>query len=146
MAVCVMVVAACTGISAATGPAAPLPGPPGQGGARIWIYREYEPNESLARPYVRLNGMIEGISEPGGSFYRDIAPGVYRVTVDSVGEDTNQFVDVTVGPGQSVFVKVEVSRFWQGDLTYTPDTFYTREIPPAVAAAELARSRFYGGG
>jgi hypothetical protein len=141
-----MVVAACTGISAATGPAAPLPGPPGQGGARIWIYREYEPNESLARPYVRLNGMIEGISEPGGSFYRDIAPGVYRVTVDSVGEDTNQFVDVTVGPGQSVFVKVEVSRFWQGDLTYTPDTFYTREIPPAVAAAELARSRFYGGG
>jgi len=146
LAVCVLVMAACTGISAATGPAAPVPAPPTQGKARVWVYREYEPNESLGRPYVRFNGMIEGISEPGGSFYRDIAPGMYRVTVDSVGEDTNQFIDVTVGPGQSVFVKVEVSRFWQGDLNYTPDTFYTRVIPPAIAAGELARSRFYGGG
>ena len=146
LAVFVLVMTACTGISAATGPAAPLPVAPTQGSARIWLYREYEPNESLGRPYVRFNGMIEGISEPGGSFYRDVAPGVYRVTVDSVGEDTNQFVDITVSPGQSVFIKVEVSRFWQGDLNYTPDTFYTRVIPPAIAAGALARSRFYGGG
>ena len=147
VAVFVLVMAACTGISAATGPAAPVPASsPGQGSARIWIYREYEPNESLGRPYVRFNGMIAGISEPGGSFYRDTAPGTYRVTVDSVGDDIGQFVDVAVGPGQSVFVKVEVSRFWQGDLNYTPDTFYTREIPPAIAAGALARSRFFGGG
>jgi hypothetical protein len=42
--------------------------------ARIWFYRDYEPYETLARPYVRLNEQVVGISEPGGAFYRDVVP------------------------------------------------------------------------
>lgn len=114
--------------------------------ARIWVYREYEPFDTLARPYVRMNGRIVGISEPGGSFYRDLPPGTYSVTVDTTGHDVNQFADVAPTAGQTAFIKVESSKFWESDLNYTADTFYTRLIPREIAEGELARSRFFGGG
>src|SRR6266478_787003 len=68
------------------------PIPPGA--ARLWFYRDYEPSETLARPYVRLNEQVAGISEPGGAFYRDVVPAHYLVTVDSAGRDVNQFARV----------------------------------------------------
>ena len=132
-------------VAAAPVAAAPVGLPPA-GAARVWVYREYEPSESLARPYVRFNGQIVGISEPGGSFCRDVQPGAYRVTTDSTGTDVNQFADVTLAPGQTVFIKVEVSRLWESDLNYTANTFYTQVIPPELAQRELAHSQFFGGG
>src|SRR5204862_2972188 len=47
--------------------------PPGM--ARIWWYREMQPYSSLATPYVRINGAIAGVSQPGGAFYNDVPPG-----------------------------------------------------------------------
>ncbi len=126
--------------------------PPGM--ARIWIYREYEPYESMARPYVRLNGAPAGISEPGGAFYRDVAPGTYVVTVDSDGTDVNQFVTVPVAAGQQVYVKILASKSWDsgggggssgGGGGWARDTFYTWQIPPQAAAAEIARMPLYDG-
>jgi hypothetical protein len=125
--------------SAAAGSAPLSTAPPGA--ARLWIYREYEPSDTLARPFVRLNGAVIAISDPGGSFFRDVPPGVYTVTVDTVGHDVNQFVTIALAAGQTVFVKVESSRLWESDLNYTADTFYTRLIPPETAAREIARSR-----
>ena len=55
--------------------------------ARIWFYREMAPYSSLATPYVRLNGVIAGVSQPGGSSYRDVPPGHYHLSVDSYGVD-----------------------------------------------------------
>jgi len=69
------------------------------GVARLWFYRDYEPYETLARPYVRLNQQVFGISEPGGAFYRDVAPAHYSITVDSAGRDVNQFAEVDLGAG-----------------------------------------------
>jgi len=115
------------------------------GAARIWVYREYEPFETLARPYVRINGRFIGVSEPGGAFYRDVAPGSYRVTVDTVGQDLYQFADVALAAGQTAFIKVESSKLWESSLTYRSDTFYTRLIPAEIAEAELARSRLRSG-
>lgn len=122
---------------------AAAPVPPGE--ARLWLYRDYEPNESLERPYIRLNGAVIGISEPGGSFYRDLPPGAYAATVDSVGRDVGQFATVAVAAGQTVFVKVEVSKSWESTLTFAADTFYTRLVPPQIAQRELAYTRFTGG-
>src|ERR1700726_3614138 len=51
--------------------------------ARLYFYRDYEPYESLGRPYIYLNSQRNGISEPGGVFYRDIPEGTYLVLVDS---------------------------------------------------------------
>ena len=151
LAIIVVLLAGCAGYvapaSVAAAPVAAAPvGLPPVGAARVWVYREYEPSETLARPYVRFNGQIIGISEPGGSFYRDVQPGAYRVTADTVGTDVNQFADVTLAPGQTVFIKVEVSRLWESDLNYTANTFYTQVIPPEMAQRELVRSQFFGGG
>jgi len=126
--------------------AAPVSDPARAGAARVWVYREYEPYETLARPYVRFNGQIIGISEPGGSFYRDVQPGSYSVTVDSVGKDVYQFASVSLGAGQTTFIKVESSRDWESSLTYRRDTFYTRVISSEMAQRELGRSQFLGGG
>ena len=63
---------------------------PAPGMARIWFYREMAPYSSLATPYVRLNGVIAGVSQPGGSSYRDVPPGHYHLSVDSYGVDFDQ--------------------------------------------------------
>jgi hypothetical protein len=127
--------------------------PVSPGMARIWIYRDYEPYQSLARPYVRLNGAIAGISEPGGVFYRDVAPGSYMATVDSAGTDVQQFVSLAVAAGQQVYVKVLASGSWdsgssgeRGGSGWARDTFYTWQIQPQAAAAEIARMPLYNGG
>ena len=122
--------------------------PPAPGTARIWIYRDYEPYVSLDRPYVRLNGAVVGISEPGGAFYRDVPPGQYEVTVDSIGRDVYQFATIAVVPGQQVYLQVQVSRSWDSGGSkgaWEHPTFYTRLQLPEVAQAAIARSPFYGG-
>jgi hypothetical protein len=106
---------------------------------------------SLDRPYVRFNGRIVAISELGGAFYRDVAPGEYYVTVDSLGSDVNQFVRVGAAAGQQIYIEVQVLQYWacQGYDRHTQfcwPTFYTRLQPPQVAAAAIAHSKFYGGG
>jgi hypothetical protein len=118
--------------------------PPGY--ARIWIYRYDEPYVSLATPYVRFNGRIVGVSQPGGVFYRDVPPGVYHVTVDSEGRDVNQFADVAVVAGQQVYIQVQVSKDWncgggggsRGGGEWCRPTFYTRLQLPQVGAAAIA--------
>ncbi|HTT81415.1 MAG TPA: hypothetical protein VMF86_17235 [Stellaceae bacterium] len=132
------------------------PAPVPRGMARIWIYREYEPYESLATPYMRLNGAIVGVSQPGAVFYRDVAPGTYAVTVDSQGTDVNQFVTVSLAPGQQAFVKVLVSGTWDsgggggggngGGAGFARPTFYTWQIQPQAAWAEIAHLPLYNGG
>jgi hypothetical protein len=133
--------------------AAAVSGGPPPGYARIWLYRADEPYVSLATPYVRFNGRIVAISEPGGAFYRDVAPGEYDITVDSEGRDVNQFAHVAAVAGQQIYLEVQVSRSWDcgaggGDLGgggWCRDTFYTRLQLPEVAAAAIAHSAFYGG-
>jgi hypothetical protein len=135
-------------------PAAAMAWPPAvpplsPGLARLWIYRDYEPYDSLARPYWRLNGVIAGISEPGGAMYRDLRPGVYRVTVDCEGMDVDQFVTVGLAAGQQVFVKVLSNVHWDSGGfhggQYQRDTFYTWQVAPPLAIAEMARVPLYNG-
>ena len=125
---------------------------PGAAGlARLWVYRDYQPYDSVATPYVRANGVIIGVSRPGAAFYRDLPPGRYAVTVDSDGSDQNQFASVPLAPGQAAFVKVLSLNSWAsgggGNLGsgWTRDTFYTWWMPPEAAAAAIAQLPLYGG-
>src|SRR5712692_9859193 len=81
-------------------------------GARVWFYRDVDPLRTQARPYLRFNGAIVAISEPGGSLYRDVPPGHYHISVDSYGVDANQDRDVDLGPGQQVFAKIVSNDNW----------------------------------
>ena len=119
------------------------------GAARLWFYRDYEPYETLARPYVRLNEQIVGISEPGGAFYRDVAPAHYSIRVDSGGRDFNQVADAELAAGQEAYAKVVSLRSWLDDdnciLWSGCDTFYVWLIRPEEARPAIGKSPFYGG-
>jgi hypothetical protein len=125
-----------------------MPAGPPPGHARIWIYRLDEPYVSLARPYVRFNDRIVGISDPGGAFYRDVLPGRYRVTVDSQGRDVNQFARIDLAAGQQAYIEVQVLRDWDcstSDHDRCWPTFYARLEPPQHAVAAIARSTLDNG-
>lgn len=124
------------------------PIPPGH--ARIWIYRDYEPSESLNMTAVSINGAVTGYAQPGGSvFYRDVPPGRYLVSVESYGRDTNQSTSLVLAAGQEAYIKIELLRAWSstGEMTLIErDTFYARPIAPQLARDEMAHIRYYGGG
>jgi hypothetical protein len=121
------------------------PVPPGM--ARVWFYRTDAPYITRARPYVRMNGAVIGISEDGGAFYRDVAPGQYDVTADSYGVDVNQFPHVVLVPGETMYFQIFGSYSWasggSGRDDWTRPTFYVRAEPAEVAGPAIDRSHFY---
>jgi hypothetical protein len=115
------------------------------GDARLWFYRDGGPRETRERPYLRLNGQIAGISEPNGTFYRDVAPGHYTVTVDSyISTYGDQFAEFNLGAGQEAYVEVLSQQRPMGERGGR-ENFYTQLIPAEAARPAAARRRFYGG-
>ena len=144
-------VSACAGGGPPGGPAfaqvaAQLPPvPPDR--ARIFFDRDYEPYESLGRPYVLLNGEVAGISEPGGVFYRDVAPGRYVVSVKSNTFYPGQDKTVDIRGGQTAYVKVESLRSYNsGDSMYDPDTFAVVVVAPEDGQRDIASKRYFPNG
>ena len=122
----------------------PIPG----GEARIWYYRAYEPYAGKGLPAIAANGGYVGAAELGGAFYRDVPPGRYLVTVQTVGIDTNQTANFELAPGQEAYVKIVSLPSWDtgGDKNqWERPTFYAWLIPNQVAQADVARLSFYGG-
>ena len=123
--------------------------------ARVWFYRPIDAYDSLSTPYIRMNDAIVAVSIPEGASYRDVPAGQYHISVDSYLDNPQQDQNVTLAPGQEVYVKVISQRSWiQGGGSggsgegaggdYTKDTFYVWLIPPEVARADVAHSAFYG--
>jgi hypothetical protein len=143
---CLLATANCAQIPPTSSVAIPLIP---DGAARLWFYRDYEPYETSARPYVRLNDQVTGVSEPNGAFYRDVAPAHYSITVDSAGRDVNQFADVDLAAGQETYAKILSLRSWLAEDCMTwggCDTFYVRLMPAKAARADISHRPFYGGG
>jgi hypothetical protein len=133
--------------SAASYMATPIP--PGM--ARIWFYRDLNPNDVLATPYVRLNGTIAGVSEPGGAFYRDVPPGRYHISTDSYYSDPTLDRNVDVAPGAEVYAKVvPLENTVQGGGVvgggYRRDNYVVWLYPPEAARPAIAHSYIQGGG
>ncbi|HWB51697.1 MAG TPA: hypothetical protein VG651_21495 [Stellaceae bacterium] len=130
-------VAGCaTPLQTAALPAGPIP--PGQ--ARIWFYRIYDPSLSRNLANIDLNGARVASVPPGAPVVVDVAPGPYHIAPESVGVDTNQTRDVTLAPGEEVFVKITDDPSWisGGDVTaFHRDTFYAWVVPPQTAKAEM---------
>jgi hypothetical protein len=120
------------------------PVPSGQG--RIYFYRDYEPYESLSRPYLYLNRQVVGVSIPGGVFYRDVPPDTYEISVYSPGAFPDQFKTVAVKPGDTFYAKIQSLRSWfSSSRPFRPferDTFVVAIMDPNQARAELGNMRF----
>jgi hypothetical protein len=133
-------------------PAAPyLATPVAPGMARIWFYRDLNPNDVLATPYVRLNGGIAGVSEPGGAFYRDVPPGRYRISTDSYYNDLQLDRDVDVAPGAEVYAKVvPLENTVQGGGVvgggYRRNNYVVWLYPPEAARPAIAHSYIQASG
>jgi hypothetical protein len=113
------------------------PLPPQHG--RIWFYREVDTADvNTTTPYVRLNGAIAGVPEPGGAFYRDVPPGTYRITVDSEGNSPRPSQEVALVAGQQIYARIGLGGSWNGQgFTITME-------PNAVGHAAVEHSKFYG--
>jgi hypothetical protein len=136
-------------------PAAPyLNAAPPPGLARIWFFRDLNPNETQAMAYIRLNGTVAGVSEAGGAFYRDVAPGRYHISVDSYVEDPHNEADVVLAPGMEAYARVvPFDDIVQGGGGrggggggYRRNTFVVWLYPPEVGRAAVAHSYFTAGG
>lgn len=94
---------------------------------------------------VALNCAAAGsVQADGTAFHRDVAPGHYQITVESVGTDVNEARDVDLGPGQEAFIKVLASASWESDgeqSQYHRDTFYVSLMRPQVAPRWPATDR-----
>jgi hypothetical protein len=119
--------------------------PPQQ--ARIWVYRDIQSSALPTVPLVRFNGVIAGAAYQGGAFYRDVPPGHYHVTVDSIGVDVNQSSDVNLAPGQEAYIQILQLDDWD-ETPYEPTyaTFYAWLRPWEMARPAVWRSYNYGGG
>jgi hypothetical protein len=129
--------AACT-----TAPAPQVATPP-QGQARIWFYRLWDPSESLNAANIEVNGVYFGSVEPGGAFYRDVAPGVYQIVPQNQYFDVNQNTNVAVVPGEQVFIAVLDLSSWANAVSGAQwyvhrDAWYARLVPPQYALAQIA--------
>jgi len=132
--------------SVATVGFAPLPAAQ----ARIWVYRDLEVYDSVGTPSVRLNDQVAGLAEKGGAFYRDVPPGHYHITVDSMGTDVYQSSDVDLATGQEAYVKIEALQDWFSSTGKKSGvdrpTFYARLVPNDFGRFEVWSKAFYGNG
>jgi len=119
--------------------------------ARIWFYRDLNPNEPMATPNLRIDGAFAAVSVPGGASYRDVAAGRHQVSVESYVDDGNQAKLVDLPPGAQLYAKVvPLDNYEEGGGEfgggYHRNNFYLWLYPPEIAGPAIAKSAFYGGG
>jgi hypothetical protein len=119
--------------------------------ARIWFYRDMNPNEPMATPYIRVDGVVAAVSQPGGASYRDVAAGRHQISVESYVNDGNQTKIVDLPPGAQVYARVvPLDNYEEGGGEfgggYHRDNFYLWLYPAEIAWPAIAKSAFYGGG
>jgi hypothetical protein len=109
---------------------------------RVYFYRAFEPYESLARPAICLDGKALAVSEPGGVLFRDVEPGAHEISVFSPGIYPNQFKNVILRRGDTLYVRVESLRNWYRGFNWEKDTFVVSLVGESEAEGEMASLRY----
>jgi hypothetical protein len=125
----------------------PLP-PPAPGTARLIFYRSLDYYTTQSMPTVYLNTAPAGISQNGAVFYRDVAPGLYTISIAPSLPYPNQFKSVAVKPGDVFYVQIAPlpstgGRFNINQRDYG-DTFIVTIRDPATGAYETQGLRLAG--
>jgi len=114
--------------------------PPGT--ARIIVYRDFEPYQSLSWDPVLFNGAAVGAVGPGHVIVRDVPPGTYSLEAKSDGLWPNQVKTVTVAPGQTVYAKITSFKGLNPAISNTDavlTTFVLDLIDPVIARREVGQ-------
>lgn len=138
----VVVVAGCSGEAPPRfdqGGVPPIPA----GMARVYLYRTFEPYQSLAYVAVFLNRDDVGAVGPGKVLFRDVAPGTYTIEAKSEGLWPNQTKTVALGAGQTAYAKIESFRGLDptADMPEPQTTFVVVLIAPEIAEREMGQLR-----
>ena len=103
---------------------------------RIYFLRSSVMQGAAIKPEIRLNGLLVGVSKPGGFFYIDRAPGSYRASATADVETTLSF---TLAAGETKYIRTSQS---SGDTVVRIVMDFET---PENALAELPSLRFTGG-
>jgi hypothetical protein len=123
-------------------PQDPLAGVAGPlaGMGRLYVYRENNFYDALVWTAISLNRVVVGSSAPGSVFYRDVAPGTYRIEARSDQLYPDQAKTVVVKPGMTVFVRIAVAAsYGKSDRQWVGNTFVVQIVDPAVARIQMSR-------
>jgi hypothetical protein len=124
----------------ASQPPAAVASPVPAGMARFYVLREPTIYDSPTWTAVSLNGEVAGSSAPGTVFYRDVAPGTYRVEARSDKLYPDQVKTVVVRPGSATFVRVDNLPNWgQSPRQWQGTTFTVEIIDPAIGQLEIGK-------
>ena len=126
--------------SAPTSPAAATPIPAGY--ARLWFYRDYQPSVSFNLANIDVNGArVASVPAFGPGVYRDVPPGHYAIAPENYIPAPPGAAEVTVAPGQIVYLQIEDNPIVWGDMSvYQRDVFSVRPVPAGQARAQIAVS------
>jgi hypothetical protein len=128
------------GCGTASQPPAAVASPVPAGMARFYVLREPTIYDSPTWTAVSLNGEVAGSSAPGTVFYRDVAPGTYRVEARSDKLYPDQVKTVVVRPGSATFVRVDNLPNWgQSPRQWSGTTFTVEIIDPAIGRVEIGK-------
>jgi hypothetical protein len=124
-----------TATQALEGPIPPIPA----GEARLYFYRDANVYDGLLTTIVSLNGVPTGASALGTVFYRDVAPGTYRIEARTDKLYPAQARTVAVAPGTSTYVRVQTLPYWgQSGWQWQGNTFIVNIVNPAMAEQEIS--------
>jgi len=135
--IALLTVMGCAQAPTASYPISPIPSQ----AARIWFYRDASAYDGKESRLIRLNGAVVGQSQVGDAFYRDVPPGHYHLTVDTVVTDRTQEADVDLAAGQQAYAKI---MSLHGDFVDGGDEFYVWLMPAEAARAAIAGLSFQG--
>jgi len=116
------------------------------GMARIYVYRDAACYDGFEWTAVSLNGAVVGSSAPGAVFYRDVAPGTYRIEARSDQLYPEQAKTVAVAPGTTTFVKIQVQPFWgNSGRQWVHHTYVVAIVDPAIGQIQVGSLRLTPG-
>jgi hypothetical protein len=100
-----LLLAGCSTVMQTAGTHGPLPPlPPGT--ARLIVYREANYTDSQSSTVLSLNNVPTATAQNDAVLYRDVAPGVYSITVSPTLPYPNQFKTITLKPGDVTYVQI----------------------------------------
>src|SRR6516225_5896406 len=114
------------------------------GMARVWLLRDNDPEEAFGTPIIYANGQPIGRSEPGAAAYRDLPPGTYRFTVQSLSGIPTGYKDkVRLAPGTHAYLEIQWGPSWEEGQA-GGYTFYVRTLSQELGKAYYGSMRYVG--
>jgi hypothetical protein len=137
-----LLVAGCSGATPPPFEQSRVPPIPG-GMARVYVYRAFEPYQSLAYVPVFLNRAEFGAVGPGKVRFSDLTPGTYTIEAKSEGLWPDQAKTVALGAGQTAYAKIESFRGLDPSANRPEPltTFVVELIAPEIAEREMGQLR-----